>query len=100
MEESALVILDMDDAIANGYVQLSEKMKQLIEEEKERDRLARDAARVLKEQQELMREKLKEETSKEEKEKKKEEFDKMIASVTDDGMEKSDEDTTEEKVED
>lgn len=32
MEESALVILDMDDAIANGYVKLSEKMSQLAEE--------------------------------------------------------------------
>ena len=100
MEESALVILDMDDAIANGYVQLSEKMRQLIEEEKERDRLAKDASKVLKAQQELMREKLKEEDSKEEKEKKKEEFDKMVAAVTDDGMELPDEDTTEEKVED
>ena len=38
MEESALVILDMDDAIANGYVKLSEKMKQLVEEEKKRAR--------------------------------------------------------------
>ncbi len=36
MEESALVILDIDDAIANGYISLSEKMKQLIEEEKAR----------------------------------------------------------------
>ena len=30
MEESALVILDIDDAIANGYVNLSEKMNNLI----------------------------------------------------------------------
>lgn len=36
MEQSALVILDIDDAIANGYVTLSEKMKQLVEEEKAR----------------------------------------------------------------
>lgn len=36
MEESALVILDIDDAIANGYVKLSEKMMQLVEEEKAR----------------------------------------------------------------
>ena len=34
MEESALVIIDVDDAIANGYVSLSKKMKQLIEEQK------------------------------------------------------------------
>lgn len=36
MEQSALVILDIDDAIANGYVKLSDKMKQLVEEEKKR----------------------------------------------------------------
>ena len=36
MEQSALVILDINDAIANGYVKLSEKMKQLVEEEKQR----------------------------------------------------------------
>ena len=78
MEESALVILDMDDAIANGYVALSEKMKQLIEEEKERDKNAREANNVLKEQRKLMAEKLKEETSKEEKEKKKKEYDKVV----------------------
>lgn len=42
MEESALIILDMDDAIANGYVKLSERMKQLVEEEKERVRLAKE----------------------------------------------------------
>lgn len=36
MEQSALVILDIDDAIANGYVKLSAKMNQLVEEEKER----------------------------------------------------------------
>lgn len=34
MEESALVILDIDDAIANGYVKLSSKMTQLVEEAK------------------------------------------------------------------
>ena len=34
MEESALVILDIDDAIANGYVKLSDKMKQLVDEAK------------------------------------------------------------------
>lgn len=38
MEQSALVILDIDDAIANGYVKLSEKMKQLVEEEKRRSK--------------------------------------------------------------
>lgn len=37
MEESALVIIDIDDAIANGYVNLSDRMKQLIAEAKERD---------------------------------------------------------------
>lgn len=37
MEQSALVILDIDDAIANGYVQLSKKMEQLISEAKVRD---------------------------------------------------------------
>lgn len=60
MEESALVILDMDDAIANGYVVLSDKMRQLIEEEKERDALAKDAQRVLREQRELEEKKAKE----------------------------------------
>ena len=34
MEQSALVILDIDDAIANGYVNLSAKMKQLVDEAK------------------------------------------------------------------
>lgn len=53
MEESALVILDMDDAIANGYVALSEKMKQLIEEEKARDAKVKDAQKVIKAQREL-----------------------------------------------
>lgn len=32
MEQSALVILDIDDAIANGYVKLSAKMNQLVDE--------------------------------------------------------------------
>lgn len=36
MEQSALVILDIDDAIANGYVKLTKKMNQLIQEEKQR----------------------------------------------------------------
>lgn len=34
MEQSALVILDIDDAIANGYVQLSKKMEVLADEAK------------------------------------------------------------------
>jgi hypothetical protein len=70
MEESALVIIDMDDAIANGYVALTEKMKQLIDEEKERDRQAKEARRVLKEQRKLMEEKEKEERAKHIKEQK------------------------------
>ena len=37
MEQSALVIIDMDDAIANGYVQLSQRMKELIEDQKRKD---------------------------------------------------------------
>lgn len=60
MEESALVILDIDDAIANGYVQLSEKMRQLIEEEKARDAKAREAKDILKAQRELAKQKAKE----------------------------------------
>lgn len=32
MEQSALVILDVDDAIAYGYVRLTDKMKELIDE--------------------------------------------------------------------
>lgn len=59
MEESALVILDMDDAIANGYVALSEKMKQLIEEEKARDAQAKEAKNILKAQRELAEQKAK-----------------------------------------
>lgn len=35
MEESALVILDIDNAIANGYVELSGRMKELIQESRE-----------------------------------------------------------------
>ena len=60
MEESALVILDMDDAIANGYVVLSEKMKQLIAEEKARDVKAKEAKDILKAQRELAEKKSKE----------------------------------------
>ena len=37
-EQSALVIIDVDDAIANGYVKLSQRMKELIDDQKERDR--------------------------------------------------------------
>lgn len=36
MEQSALVILDIDDAIAYGYVKLSKKMDQLVSEAKQR----------------------------------------------------------------
>lgn len=57
MEESALVILDMDDAIANGYVALSEKMKQLIDEEKKSDAAAKDAKAKLKAQRDLLEKK-------------------------------------------
>jgi len=32
MEESALVIIDMDDAIANGYVKLSKNIDKILEE--------------------------------------------------------------------
>lgn len=32
MEKSALVIIDVDDAIANGYVKLSKDIKQILEE--------------------------------------------------------------------
>lgn len=61
MEQSALVILDIDDAIANGYVALSEKMQQLIDEEKERDARARESANILKAQRELAEKKAREE---------------------------------------
>lgn len=37
MEQSALVIIDIDDAIANGYVKLSQRMQELIDEQKKRD---------------------------------------------------------------
>ena len=57
MEESALVILDIDDAIANGFVAMSDKMKQLIDEEKERDALASEAQDILKKQRELAEQK-------------------------------------------
>jgi hypothetical protein len=92
MEESALVILDMDDAIANGYVALTEKMQQLIAEEKERDAKAKEAKMVLKEQQKLMAEKLKEEENKEEKQKKKEEYEKVVEAVTEDELPEETED--------
>ena len=59
MEESALVILDIDDAIANGYIQLSEKMQQLIAEEKARDAKAKEAKNILKAQRELAEQKAK-----------------------------------------
>ena len=59
MEESALVILDINDAIANGYVSLSEKMKQLVEEEKARDAKAKEANNILKAQRELAEKKAK-----------------------------------------
>lgn len=36
MEESALVIIDIDDAIMGGYVKLSNKLNQLIEESKQK----------------------------------------------------------------
>ena len=32
MEQSALVILDMDDAIANGYVKLSARIQEIMEQ--------------------------------------------------------------------
>lgn len=32
MEESALVIIDFDDAIANGYVKLSKRINEIMEE--------------------------------------------------------------------
>ena len=35
MEESALVIIDVDDAIANGYMRLSKNIKKLLEDEDE-----------------------------------------------------------------
>lgn len=35
MEESALVIIDVDDAIANGYMRLSRNIKKLLEDSDE-----------------------------------------------------------------
>lgn len=35
MEESALIILDIDDAIDNGYVELSQRMEELIAESRQ-----------------------------------------------------------------
>ena len=32
MEQSALVILDIDDAIANGYVKLSSDIRKILEQ--------------------------------------------------------------------
>ena len=60
MEESALIILDIDDAVANGFVQLSDKMKQLIEEEKAREAKVKEANNILKAQRELAEQKAKE----------------------------------------
>ena len=34
MEESALVIIDIDDAIKNGYVKYSKRIQQIIEDSK------------------------------------------------------------------
>lgn len=76
MEESALVILDIDDAIANGYVALTEKMQQLIDEEKERDKKAKDAKDVLRRQRELFEAKAKEAKQKEKKQEEKKQDDK------------------------
>ena len=42
MEESALVIIDVDDAIANGYVKLSESIKKIINDN---GRMAKDVYR-------------------------------------------------------
>ena len=33
MEESALVIIDYEDAIKNGYVELSQKIEEITEDE-------------------------------------------------------------------
>lgn len=35
MEQSALVILDIEDAMMNGYIKLSKKMEQLVDEAKQ-----------------------------------------------------------------
>lgn len=37
MEESALVIIDFDDAIANGYATLSKKMQDIVDRRLEND---------------------------------------------------------------
>ena len=37
MEQSALVIVDIDDAIANGYVKLSQRMRELIDDQKQQE---------------------------------------------------------------
>lgn len=37
MEKSALVIIDVDDAIANGYVRLSKRIKDIVEVRKDAD---------------------------------------------------------------
>lgn len=37
MEQSALVIIDIDDAIANGYIKLSQRMKELVDEQRKRE---------------------------------------------------------------
>ena len=43
MEDSALVIIDVEDALHKGYLQLSSRMRQLIEEAVERKRGDSDA---------------------------------------------------------
>lgn len=35
MEKSALVIIDIDDAIANGYVRLTKIVEELIEQDRD-----------------------------------------------------------------
>lgn len=35
MESNALVVIDVDDAIANGYIKMSARMQQLVKESKE-----------------------------------------------------------------
>ena len=37
MEESALVIIDLEDAIANGYVRLTQRMQELVNEQRKRE---------------------------------------------------------------
>lgn len=43
MEDSALVIIDVEDALHKGYLQLSERMRQLIREAVQRKRGESDA---------------------------------------------------------